>query len=391
MYALKLLPYRNVSWLTVAFICGSTLAFSIGALTAERIYLAAMKKHRYPDTSRALPPSAVRLAARASLLTGSILLAVFLVQLTRRYGIGNVVRVSETVRQSLVSGSAPKSFLYSEFALVAAALCSLSAALAANHRSRQRWLLACALAVGSLYFSTARQLIVNAIIIAVLIYAFAGGLPNMTRRLGVLIATVAVVTLAIFLGVGALIGNTYHTNDVSRFDNFFSRNPSISWLAPAYVDASAPIPALDIAVKVASTWGRTHGCATAPFECRELRHVSLDLERQPLAPPFTRSPLPWNAYTYIGTLLVDGGTGLVLLLVGLSGLLVGMVWASYRDNRRYGALAYAFLVPALVWAYRQNLLDVEVDAAVLAVGLAWVSVRVCHSSKLVRLLRLRVV
>jgi hypothetical protein len=122
-----------------------------------------------------------------------------------------------------------------------------------------------------------------------------------------------------------------------------------------------------------------------------LRHVGLDVEQQPLTPAFTQSPLPWNAYTFLGTLINDGGTALVLILVALCGLLSGAIWSLHRSGSTYGTLIYAFVVPALVWAYRQNLLDVELDAAILAIGLAWAATRVRHSSRLERLLRLKVV
>jgi oligosaccharide repeat unit polymerase len=390
MYALKLLPYRSLSWLTVALICGGTVSFSVAVLAGEWGGRRTFLRDARPQ-SRNPPTAAIRLAACASLLAGAVLLAVFLAQVTQRYGLASMIRVSETVRMALVSGSAPKSFVYSEFAIVAAALCSLTATRTVDRASRRRWLLASACAVGSLYFSTSRQLVADALIIAVIVFLFARGGPIMRRRLIGITAGLALLTLVIFLGVGALIGNTYHTNDASQFDNFFSRNPAISWLAPAYVDASAPVPALDIAVRFSGTWGRSHGCATAPFECRMLRRAGLDVEQQPLAPAFTQTPLPWNAYTFLGTLLKDGGTALVLILVALCGLFLGIIWSLHRSGSTYGTLLYVFVVPALVWAYRQNLLDVEVDAAILAIGLTWVTSRVCQSSRLERLFRLKVV
>jgi hypothetical protein len=389
MYALNLLPYRSLSWLTVALICGGTVTFSLGALagewTARRTFL--RRPQAGPNT---LSDAGIRFAARASLAAGAILLAVFLAQLTRRYGLVGALRVSHTVRLGFVSGAAPKSFVYSEFAVVGAALCSLAAVQAVDRRSRRRWLLACACAIGSLYFSTARQLVADALIVAVVVFVLANSRPLVRRRLIGVTATVALLTLVIFLGVGAIIGNTYQTSDESQFDNFFSRHPAISWVAPAYVDASAPIPALDIAVKVSRTWGRAHGCASAPFECRMLRHVGLDVEQQPLAPPFTQSPLPWNAYTFLGSVIIDGGTALVLVLVALCGLLIGVIWSLHRSRNTYGTLVYAFVVPALVWAYRQNMLDVELDAAILAIGLAWAATRVRRSPRFDRLLRVKV-
>jgi oligosaccharide repeat unit polymerase len=385
LYALRLLPYRGLSWLTVVLICASTISFALGALAGEwvgrHIFLCRVQPR--PQT---LAPAVVRLAARTSLLAGAALLAVFLAQLTLRYGLVSTLRVSRPVRLTLVSGSAPKSLLYSRFAIVAAALCSLSALLAVDRASRRRWLLACACAIGSLYFSTGRQLIVNALIVSVVVFVLAPGRPSVRRRLISVAARLALLTLVIFVGVGAVIGNTYQTNAESKFDNVFSRHTAISWLAPAYAHASAPIPALDIAVDVSSTWGHVYGCATAAFECRMLRHVGLNVDEEPPAPPFTKPPLPWNAYTFLGTLLDDGGTALVLVLVALCGSLIGVLWSLHRSGSMYCTIAYAFSVPAMVWAYRQNLLDVEADAAFIAVGLVWAFTRAYRSSRLPRLL-----
>ena len=255
LYALRLLPYRDLSWLTVAVICGSTITFSLAVLAGDWGGRRAFLRDAKPR-ARSHAPAAVRLAARASLLTAATLLAVFLAQVAQRYGLLNALRVSEAVRMGLINGAAPKSFVYSEFAIVAAALCSLAAALAVDRASRRRWLIACACAVASLYFSTGRQLVANASIVAVVVFVFVRGRPILRRTAIRLTVGVALLTLFVFLGVGAVIGNSYHTRDESRFDNFFSRSPAISWLAPAYVDISAPIPALDIAVRF-----HAHGAA----------------------------------------------------------------------------------------------------------------------------------
>jgi oligosaccharide repeat unit polymerase len=386
MYTLRLLPYRSLSWLTVGLICGSTLTFSLGVLAGD---LASRRSLLRGVTTRPNAPNAtgIRLAAGASLLAGAVLLLIFLAQLAQHYGLAGALRASRTVRLALVHGEAPKAFVYSEFAIVAAALCSLAAALATDRASCRRWLVASACAIASLYFSTARQQLVDAFLIAVIIFALTRG--RVVIRVGAvkLGAALMLITLAIVLGVGAIIGNTYKTNEVSTFDNFFTRTSAVSWLSPAYVDVSAPIPALDIAVKVSRTWGRASGCATAPFECRMLRHLGAGAEVQPLAPAFTRSPVPWNAYTFLGTLLNDGGTALVLVLAGLCGVLFGVIWSLHR-RATYGTLLYAFSIPVLVWAYRQNLLDVQMDAAVLAIGLAWLGTRVARSAGFERLRQL---
>ncbi len=374
LYALKLLPYRSLSWLTAAFICGAALAFSLATLTGER--LARRFSSREPSSSPAFSPSAVRIAASVTLVLGGVLFMMFFAQTAARFGVVNTLLVSRSVRQTLIAGAAPRSFAYVRLAFPAVTLCSLAAALAPDPAGRHRWLLACACATGSLYFSTSRGLVVDALIMAVVIQLIASGRVTVGARSATIVAAVALSAVIIFVGVGVLGGHTFTRSGIGSFDNFFVRHPAISVLALPYQDTSAPVVGLDIRLADSTTWGRAYGCATFELECRLARDAGLSTDEEPLQPPFTASPLPWNAYTFLDTFLVDGGKALAMMLVAVMGVLIGLVWSFARKGMGYGTILYAFSVPVLVFSYRQNLLDTFAFAALGSVVLLWAAARV---------------
>jgi hypothetical protein len=77
-------------------------------------------------------------------------------------------------------------------------------------------------------------------------------------------------------------------------------------------------------------------------------------------------PLQWNAYTFLDRFLIDGGSALALALVAATGILAGFFWARARAGSVLGIVVYAIAVPALVGAYRQNLLELAGLAAITA-------------------------
>ena len=193
---------------------------------------------------------------------------------------------------------------------------------------------------------------------------------NVKRRslLTMTIATGAVI-IALFFGLGAVIGKTYANSTIGEFDNFFSRHPAVSSLALPYQDVTASIPALDLLVSNSTTWGRAHGCATAPIACGVVRKLGVPAVRVPVTAPFTKAPLQWNAYTFLDRFLIDVGTALSLVLVAITGALAGYLWARARAGSTFGIVVYAICVPALVFAYRQNLIELVLLASVLAAAL----------------------
>jgi hypothetical protein len=257
---------------------------------------------------------------------------------------------------------------YVEVAVAAGALCVLAGVLAGAGRARRRWLVAAIGCSATAYFSTSRGFIAVALIAALTALGVAGAGVNRRALLAMLLAA-AVAVLALFFGLGAVIGKTYGNSTIGQFDNFFSRHPAVSSLALPYEDLTAGIPALDLLVADSTTWGRAHGCATAPIACGVVRKLGVPAVRVPVAAPFTAAPLQWNAYTFLDRFLIDAGTALALVLVAITGAVAGYLWARARAGSTAAILLYAISAPALVFAYRQNLIELVFVASVLGCGL----------------------
>jgi oligosaccharide repeat unit polymerase len=362
LYALRLLPYRNLSWLTAGLICGAVAAFAAAAPLGTRI------ARRRPVT-RIVGEQGDSISLAAWLAVGLLVvtLAVFLAQLVSKFGSARVVRIAPEVKRYLSSGTAPISNTYVDVAVAATVMCALAAAVASSG-VRWRWLTAAAASAGTVYFSTSRGFIVVALIAGLAALAGAGVRVNL-RRLAATSLAAGVVILAMFIGLGSLLGKTYRSSTIGTFDNFFSRNPAMSSLALPYQDLSAGIPVLDRLVGVSTTWGRAHGCATVPPACGVLRRVGAPLVRVPVAGPFTKAPLPWNTYTFLDRFLIDGGTALTLVLVGITAVFAGYFWGRAIAGSVYGVIVYAITVPALVAAYRQNLVQLVLLSSLLGVAL----------------------
>jgi oligosaccharide repeat unit polymerase len=360
LYALRLLPYQHLSWLTSGLICGSVLVFSIGALLGSRLGERRPAARAARDHMRT-----VEIAAWLSLGLLSLTFAVFVGQLVHRFGLGPVVRIDPEVKLYLTSGEAPLSGTYVDVAIAGAATCALAAALARERSRRIGWLVAVGACAASVYFSTSRAFIVVALITGFAALVAAGWRID-RRQLAAVGVVWVTATLAIFIGLGSVLGKTYGSSGIESFDNFFSRHPAVTWLALPYEDASASIPALNLLTRFTPTWGIAHGCATAPIACGGLRKLGVPTLRVPVAGPFTKAPLRWNGYTFLERFLIDGGSALALVLVVATGLLAGFAWARARAGTAAGIIVYAIAVPGLLAAYRQNLIQLLAIAAVVA-------------------------
>ncbi|HEX5225899.1 MAG TPA: hypothetical protein VFW29_12295 [Solirubrobacteraceae bacterium] len=369
LYALRLLPYRDLGWLTTLLICGSIAVFAaavpLGARLAGKL---ARTRPGPPPQAGLRTPDDRRVEVAAALAIGllAVTLAAFLARLIAKFGVSHALRISAEVKVYLSSNEAPASGIYVEFAIAAAALCGLAWARARTRRGRRGWLVAALACAASVYFSTSRGFI--AVALASALVAAALGRGAMPRRRMIASALAAgVVVVALFVGLGAVIGKTYGNSSIGQFDNFFSRHHAASSLALPYQDATASIPALDLLVRYSPTFGVAHGCATAPIVCGALRKLGLHVVRVPVAGQFTALPLQWNAYTFLDRFLIDWGPALTLVLVAITGLIAGFVWALARARSTVGILLYATCAPALVAAYRQNLIELVALAAGLAI------------------------
>jgi hypothetical protein len=120
-------------------------------------------------------------------------------------------------------------------------------------------------------------------------------------------------------------------------------------------------------VHYSPTFGVAHGCATVPIACGVVRKLGVSAPLVPVAGPFTRGPLSWNAYTFLDRFLIDVGPAATLLLVALVGVLAGYLWTRARAGSTLGILMYAIAVPGLVGAYRQNLIELLALAGIVVV------------------------
>jgi oligosaccharide repeat unit polymerase len=363
LYALRLLPYRNLSWLTAGLICGSIVVFGAGAALGTRLADGGQVRRSVRGEVQT-----VELAAWLSICLLAVTFTAFIAQLVSRYGVTRVLRVSPDVKLYLAGGEAPLSGTYVDAAIAAAAICALAGGLTETKARRWGWLLAAAVSAGTVYFSTSRAFIAVAVI-AGLIALLGAQITIDRRRLVTTVLTTGLVSIIIFIGLGAALGKTYGNSGIGEFDNFFSRHPAVSWLALPYQDTTAGIPALDLLVGVSTTWGTAHGCATAPIPCGILRKLGAPAERVPVTGPFTKVPLQWNGYTFLDRFLIDGGTALALVLVAATGLLAGHLWTRARAGATLAIIMYAVSVPSLVFAYRQNLIAQATVVAVIGVAL----------------------
>jgi hypothetical protein len=367
LYALRLLPYRDLSWLTAGLICGGVVAFAAGVPLGERI--AARRQVSRPARSDV---ATVQLAAWLSIALLTVTLAAFLSHLIARFGVVRTLRITTEVKVYLAGAEAPASGGYVQVAVAAAALCALAAALAGTAGLRRRWLVAALACAGTAYFSTSRGFIGVALIAGLASLGVAA--MNIDRRsLVKMTIALGAVMLVLFFGLGAVIGKTYGNSTIGGFDNFFSRHQAVSSLALPYEDLTASVPSLDLLVRDSTTWGRAHGCATAPIACGVVRKLGVPAVRVPVTAPFTSAPLQWNAYTFLDRFLIDGGTALTLVLVAITGVLAGYLWARARAGSTVGIIIYAIGAPALVFAYRQNLIELAFLASLLGAGLLLVA------------------
>jgi oligosaccharide repeat unit polymerase len=388
LYELRLLPYRSLSWLTAGLICGSVVTFAIGVWLGGRLARRTPAANSTPQDA-----AVVRLSAWLSFPLLGLALAAFLAQLISRYGASRVLRLSPEVKLYLSSGEAPLAGTYVDFALAATVLCALTGARSAGRREQRRWLVAAMLCAGTIYFSTGRAFIAVALVAGLAVLALAG-LPIDRRRLGAMALAATAVIVVSFVGLGSLLGKTYSRSGMGAFDNFFSRHPVVSSLALPYQDLTASIPALDVLVNVSTTWGRAHGCATVPPACGLIRKLGVPAVRVPVAGPFTKAPLRWNAYTFLDRFLIDGGTALALIFVVATGVLAGYFWARARAGSAAGIVVYALGVPAVLGVYRQNLLGLVGIAALIAAGLLFLAGlvsrrRTAYAGRLTQTSRLR--
>jgi oligosaccharide repeat unit polymerase len=372
LFALQLLPYRELPPLTCALIVGATLAFVAGAVVGDRH----LRRPASSTTSERLDYVLLaRAAAGALVLTGLVLVA-FLWQTSRDFGLRDALLSSGDVRGAIGTGAASVTIKYVYAALAATALSSLAAAQAPTRNGRIAWVLATGAAVASLYFSTGRSNVVNAVIIAAIAYLLAR--PRLPSREQFLVGVAAIACLAVVVHIlgGLIIGKTYANNaDLRRTPSFFTSHSEFRTFALPYQYASAPVAGLAVQVDASTALGTSHGCALFSEACSVLRDLGTEVEPVRRIRPFTRPPLPWNTYSGLDAPLQDVGVVGAMPLLAIVGILVGGLWAAARARRRHALTAYPITAAALIAGYAQFAFTAPhvLGAIVIASGLLVVS------------------
>jgi oligosaccharide repeat unit polymerase len=350
LFALQLLPYRDLSVLTGALVGGATLAFVTGTLAGDRYV-----RGRLAGTSTARADyGLIAGAAIGALVVTALLLIAFLWQTIHRFGFHDALISSAEVRLAIGTGATPVTIKYVYAAIAACALSGAAAAHARTTNQRLGWAIATAAAVASLYFSTGRSTVVVGAIIAIIAYLL--GRPRLPKRSRFLIGVGAIACLAVIVHIlgGLVIGKTYaHNADLRRTPSFFSSHSELRTFALPYQYASAPIAALGVQVDASPILGSSHGCAVFSEACSVLRDLGADVEPVPRIRPFTQPPLPWNTYTSLDAPLLDVGVVGVIPVMAIVGALMGALWGGARARRRHALVGYPIAAAAVIAANSQ--------------------------------------
>jgi oligosaccharide repeat unit polymerase len=350
LFALQLLPYRELSVLTCALVAGATLTFVAATVVGDRYVRGRLSSAASVRADYEL----VALAAVGALVLTALLLIAFLWQTTQRFGLHDALVSSVDVRVAIGEGAAPVTIKYVYAAIAACALSGVAAAQAPTTKPRIAWAFAAAAAVASLYFSTGRSTLVYGVIIAMTAYLL--GKPGLPKRSRFLLGVGAIACLAVSVHIlgGLIIGKTYANNaDLQQTPGFFSSHREFRTFALPYQYASAPIAALDIQVDASTPLGTTYGCAVLSEACSVLSDFGADVDPVRRIRPFTRPPLSWNTYTSLDAPLLDAGVLGAIPLIAIVGSLVGGVWAGAQAGRRHPLVAYPVVAAGVIAASSQ--------------------------------------
>jgi oligosaccharide repeat unit polymerase len=380
LFALQLLPYRDLPALTTALASGATVAFVAASLISDR-YL------RRRLSSSARDGIEYRLVARAAigaLVLTALLLIAFLWQTIHRFGVHDALVSSVEVRRAIGTGATPVTIKFVYAAIAAGALAGVAAALAPSSNRRVAWAMAACVTVASLYFSTGRATLVYGLIIAAVAYLVAR--PRLPLRGRFLVGVGAVASIAVIVHIlgGLVIGKTYANNpDLRQTPSYFSSHSELRAFALPYQYASAPIAALSIQVDASTPLGTSHGCAIFSEACSILKHLGANVEPVRRIRPFTRPPLPWNTYTGLDAPLEDVGVVGTIPLMALVGILVGGLWGAARARRRHALVAYPIASAAVIAAPGQFAFTAPhlLGAMVIASGLLVLSSQTARLGK----------
>ena len=350
LFALQLLPYRELPPLAAALAAGATLAFVAGTVVGERH----LGRRAWGTASGDLGYSLVARAALGALILTALVLIAFLWQTIRRFGVHDALVSSVDVRVAIGNGATPVTIKFVYAAIAAISLSGVAAGLAPTKNRRIAWAAAAGAAVASLYLSTGRSTMVYGVVIAATAYLVTR--QRLPRRSRFLLGVGAIACIAVVVHIlgGLVIGKTYANNrDLRVTPSFFSSHTELRAFALPYEYASASTAALGIQVDASTPLGTSRGCAVFSEACSVLEDLGADLEPVRRIRPFTRPPLPWNTYTSLDAPLQDVGVIGAIPLMAIVGVLVGGLWGAARVRRRHALVAYPIAAVAVITAYSQ--------------------------------------
>lgn len=368
-FFLGLLPFIEISWLTVWLILGTTAALGIGVAAGQHLY----EKH----SSDPGPPDDDKLQAlmhRAALiaigLTGILLLG-FLIQLSLRVGVQSALFADSDVRRAIGEGEFSVTVKYIYANLAAIALAGAVAGLSSRARLSRGWIATLLVLVAATYFTTARSNIFLAVVVAGVAFFMFGSRRPSRKTVGIAVVSIGIAALTIFGVMGAMVGKEFGAYpEFQEVPNFFQGRDTLSTLAIPYRYLSSSIPAFDLQVQQSTPFGQTHGCAMASEVCSALRQTGLDVDPVPRVKEFTAPYFEWNTFTSLDLPLIDFGKVFLIPVFALIGMVVGAVWAAARRMRPAAGIAYSVLAACLVGGYSTFFFTAPhiVGALVIALG-----------------------
>lgn len=374
LYALRALPYRSLGPPTLVLIGSWTALFCLGAVLGGRTRTIPKPPRQLPRLRTAEPH--LPLAAGLAAVTALAGLGLFLLQLTSSYGLRAGIVSDANVRLAIAEGATRFTVKYIYVAFAASSLAGLAASRSDTPHARRVWLTVAMVMIGSQYFSTGRSNILLAAVMAATAYFLGARQPIGHWRVLLVGAAVGVVSLAVFVGMGSLLGKSFEASDVQTFDNAFVRHGQLQPAALPYQYVTAPLPAFDRVREITPDLGRG-GCRTLSPLCSVGQQLGLPVAPEPSLTGFTRPPSPWNTFTALYGPLVDGGPYLGAIIIFAEGLLFGLLWALALSRSFYGISAYAVMSSAVVYSTVENTLLQPhlVGAALVALLAIGVAVR----------------
>lgn len=349
-FFLGLLPFIEISWLTVWLILGTTAALGIGVAAGQHLY----EKH----SSASGPPDDDKLQAlmrRAALiaigLTGILLLG-FLVQLSLRVGVQSALFADSDVRRAIGEGEFSVTVKYLYANLAAIALAGGVAGLSSRARLSWGWIATLVVLVAATYFTTARSNIFLAVVVGGVAFFIFGSRRPSRKTVVIAVVAIGIAALTVFGVMGAMVGKEFGAYpEFQEVPNFFQGRDTLSTLAIPYRYLSSSIPAFDLQVQQSTLFGQTHGCAMASEVCSALQQAGLDVDPVPRVKEFTAPYFEWNTFTGLDLPLIDFGKAFLIPVFALIGMIVGALWGAALRMRPAAGISYSVVAACLVGGY----------------------------------------